>query len=127
MPARRALLVEDDPVNGLVATRLLETSGWRVAWETDGRAALEAFERAAGGPDAFALVVSDLDLPNPDGSGLEGPDLLAALAERPDAPRILVATGDAESEQAGAVRRAGIADVLQKPLTRAMLEDALAR
>ena len=120
-PARHALLVEDDPVNGLVATRLLETSGWRVVWETDGRAALEAFAHAAGGPDAFALVLTDLDLPGMDGAGL-----VAGLARRPDAPRILVATGDTESDKADMARRAGAADVLQKPLTRAVLEDALA-
>ena len=130
-PGRPALLVEDDPVNGLVATRLLETSGWRVVWETGGQAAWETFERAAGGPDAFALVVSDLDLssegPSSEGlPSLDGAELVAAISTRPDAPRILVATGDAASEKAMAVRRAGVADVLQKPLTRAMLEDALA-
>jgi signal transduction histidine kinase/DNA-binding response OmpR family regulator len=58
------LLVEDNEINRLVATGLLERAGHRVCAAASGRAALAALDR-----DAFDLVLMDLNMP--DIGGLE--------------------------------------------------------
>ncbi len=56
------LLVEDNPVNEVLATRVLEKRGHQVTVARNGRAALEALERQA--PD---LVLMDIQMPEMDG------------------------------------------------------------
>ncbi len=58
------LLVEDNEINRLVATGLLERAGHRVCAAASGRAALAALDR-----DTFDLVLMDLNMP--DIGGLE--------------------------------------------------------
>lgn len=61
-PRARILLVEDNPVNQLVATGMLERLGHRVDVAADGRSALAALER-----DEFAAVLMDCQMPDLDG------------------------------------------------------------
>jgi signal transduction histidine kinase/CheY-like chemotaxis protein len=56
------LLVEDNPVNEVLATRLLERRGHQVTVARNGRAALEALKKQA--PD---LVLMDIQMPEMDG------------------------------------------------------------
>jgi signal transduction histidine kinase/CheY-like chemotaxis protein len=56
------LLVEDNPVNEVLATRVLERRGHEVTVARNGRAALEALEKQA--PD---LVLMDVQMPEMDG------------------------------------------------------------
>jgi CheY-like chemotaxis protein len=58
----RILLVEDNPVNEVLATRVLERRGHAVTVARNGRAALAALERQA--PD---LVLMDVQMPEMDG------------------------------------------------------------
>lgn len=60
--ARRILVVEDNPVNQLVASGLLEALGYHVDVADDGLAALEVL--AGGGYD---LVLMDVQMPRRDG------------------------------------------------------------
>ncbi len=118
---RRVLLAEDDAVNGLVATRLLETEGWTVRWSRDGAEALRIWEDAARAGTPFAVVVTDLDLP-----GLGGAELAVRLSREETPPRIIVLSADTDGADAARLREAGVTDRLTKPLTRAALAEALA-
>jgi two-component system, sensor histidine kinase and response regulator len=56
------LLVEDNPVNQRLATRMLEKRGHRVVLAGNGREALEALEKGS-----FDLVLMDVQMPEMDG------------------------------------------------------------
>jgi two-component system, sensor histidine kinase and response regulator len=56
------LLVEDNPVNQRLATRMLEKRGHRVVLAGNGREALEALEKGS-----FYLVLMDVQMPEMDG------------------------------------------------------------
>jgi two-component system sensor histidine kinase/response regulator len=58
----RVLVVEDNPVNQRLATRLLEKRGHRVVLAANGREAVDAIER-----EAFDLVLMDVQMPEMDG------------------------------------------------------------
>ena len=58
----RCCVAEDNAVNQLLATRLLEKRGHRVTMTMNGREALEALAK-----DRFDLVLMDLQMPEMDG------------------------------------------------------------
>ena len=58
----RILLAEDNAVNQLLASRVLEKHGHRVVTAGNGRAALERLEKAT-----FDLVLMDIQMPEMDG------------------------------------------------------------
>ena len=58
----RVLLVEDNAVNRLLATRLLEKRGHRVVMAANGREALDALEN-----ESYDLVFMDVQMPDIDG------------------------------------------------------------
>jgi CheY-like chemotaxis protein/nitrogen-specific signal transduction histidine kinase len=66
------LVAEDNAVNQLLATRLLEKRGHRVVIATTGREALAALER-----ERFDLVLMDVQMP-----GMDGLEATAALREK---------------------------------------------
>jgi CheY-like chemotaxis protein len=59
---RRILVAEDNPVNQIVAARLLERRGHRVTVVANGREAVAAVER-----ERFDLVLMDVQMPEMDG------------------------------------------------------------
>jgi signal transduction histidine kinase/ligand-binding sensor domain-containing protein/CheY-like chemotaxis protein len=71
----RILLAEDNPVNQLVARRLLEKSGHSVVVASNGREALDAIEQ-----QAFDVVLMDLEMPE-----MSGLDAAATIRRREQA------------------------------------------
>jgi signal transduction histidine kinase/ActR/RegA family two-component response regulator/PAS domain-containing protein len=69
---RRILLVEDNPVNKLLAVRLLEKRGYSVATAGNGHEALQALDR-----ECFDLVLMDVQMP-----GMNGFEATGAIRER---------------------------------------------
>jgi CheY-like chemotaxis protein len=63
--ASRALLVEDEPVVGELLAEFLTLEGYEVDRAMDGREALELVRR-----QAYALIVSDVRMPDIDGPAL---------------------------------------------------------
>ena len=62
LPRLRLLVVEDNPVNGLVARRLLEKQNYAVRTANNGREALEIMQK-----EEFDCVLMDLQMPVLDG------------------------------------------------------------
>ncbi len=59
---KTALVAEDNPVNQIVALKLLERAGWTVTVTANGRAAVDAFR-----PGEFDVILMDIEMPEMDG------------------------------------------------------------
>jgi two-component system NtrC family sensor kinase len=116
--AGRVLVVDDEREIAELVAETLEQDGYEVEAVTGGRAALARLAR--GGID---LVVSDLRMPDVDGTAL-----IEALREREGraVPLILV-TGDALGAGMNEVVRAAGMPVLEKPLDLAALRREVRR
>ena len=120
----RVLLVEDNPVNMMIAAATLAQWGVDVAEAYDGRMAIEAVQDAARAGRPFDLVLMDVQMPV-----LSGHDAAIELRKAwgPDALPIIALTAAAlvgEREQALA---SGMNDFLTKPLDAPKLRQTLAR
>jgi len=117
----RILLAEDNPVNQLLATRLLQAAGYTLVVVGNGREALERISR-----EPFDLVLMDVQMPEMD--GLEAARRLRFREKDSGGHLWVVAvtaqamTGDREECLA-----AGVDDYLAKPFTAAGLEAAVKR
>lgn len=119
----KALLAEDNPVNQLVAVKMLEKLGYAVGVASDGGQAVEAVLQ--GG---YALVVMDCMMPEMDG-------FTAARQIREQEARtgggahlpIIALTASVLSDDREACFQAGMDDFLSKPIRVADLTAALDR
>jgi two-component system, sensor histidine kinase len=116
-PAGQAhvLIVEDNPVNQLVAQGLLQKMGMTVSCVGDGAAAVEAVRSAA-----YDLVLMDMQMPIMD--GLTATRIIRAEG---NAVPIIGLTANAFVSDRDACLAAGMDAFLTKPITRAKLEDTL--
>ncbi len=115
------LVVEDNPVNQLVATGLLEALGVRVEVADDGEAAIEALK----GDHGFALVLMDCRMP-----GIDGFDATRAIrAAEPTGERvpIIAMTASALEGERERCLDAGMDDFLTKPVDPTQLEEVVQR
>ncbi|WP_338746483.1 response regulator [Pseudomonas putida] len=106
----RILLVEDNPVNQLVAKGMLAKLGCQVQLATQGAEALELLER-----DDFDLVLMDCNMPVMD--GYEASRRIRQSGRWPDLP-IVALTANAMPEERERCRAAGMNDYLAKPFRR---------
>ncbi|MQX37396.1 ATP-binding protein [Roseospira navarrensis] len=108
-PGSRLLLAEDTVANRLLIATVLERMGFVVDEVADGRAALEA---VAARPDAYALVIMDMQMPVMDGT--EATRAIRALPGDP--PPVIGLTADAVRENRARYMAAGLVDLLTKPV-----------
>jgi len=106
----RVLVVEDNPTNRLIATRMLEQLGATVETADDGLRGVEAAGRAA-----FDLIFMDVQMPVMD--GVEATRRIRAMPEPVRSTPILAMTANAMSHQAEAYLAAGMNGVVAKPLS----------
>jgi two-component system, cell cycle sensor histidine kinase and response regulator CckA len=113
------LLVEDDPAVRRVFARILAGEGYRVLEAPNGESAIQLVEIAQ---PPIALLVTDVVLP-----GMSGQELARRITERvPRLPTLFVSGYGAED----VARRGKLpqgSSLLDKPLTRACLLDAVRR
>ena len=111
------LLVDDQPDVRRIASRILESLGYRVIEASDGPSALEALEFA----DHVDLLFTDVVMPG----GLNGAELASEARNRVPGLKILFATGYS-GEKSAVAEAAGIdALVLAKPYRRADVAEAI--
>ncbi|RON01044.1 hybrid sensor histidine kinase/response regulator [Pseudomonas brassicacearum] len=112
MPLRRAriLLVEDNPVNQLVAKGMLSKLGCNVVVAAHGAEALDQLELKQ-----FDLVLMDCNMPVMD--GYEASRQIRHSGRWPDLP-IVALTANAMPEERERCRAAGMSDYLAKPFRR---------
>jgi PAS domain S-box-containing protein len=116
----RVLLVEDDPVNRIVATALLRRMGIEPAVASNGKDAVEAF---AGQP--LDLVLMDVQMPVLD--GLEATAAIRALEGGERHVPIVALTAHATKEDRDRSLAAGMDDYLTKPIRADDLARAVER
>ncbi len=106
----RILLVEDNPVNQLVAKGMLAKLGCQVQLATQGAEALELLEQ-----NEFDLVLMDCNMPVMD--GYEASRRIRQSGRWPHLP-IIALTANAMPEERERCRAAGMSDYLAKPFRR---------
>jgi signal transduction histidine kinase/CheY-like chemotaxis protein len=106
----RVLLVEDNPVNQLVAKGMLAKLGCQVLVAGHGGEALDLLER-----EAVDLVLMDCNMPVMD--GYEASRRIRRNGRWPDLP-IVALTANALSDERERCRAAGMSDYLAKPFRR---------
>jgi signal transduction histidine kinase/CheY-like chemotaxis protein len=114
---KSVLVVDDNPVNLLVARGLVERAGYSVKVARNGREAVDAVAH-----EDFALVLMDCQMPEMD--GLEATRRIRSSSEHPATP-IVALTASGLPEELDACRRAGMDDCLVKPVSLAMVQRAL--
>ncbi len=115
----RVLLAEDNPVNQMVAVKMLERLGCRVDVAADGQEAVEMSER-------FPYDVIFMDVQMPIFDGLEA---TRRIRLRPDGAkvRIVAMTANAMDGDRELCLAAGMDDYVSKPITVQALEVALSK
>ncbi len=110
----RILLAEDNPVNQVVATRLLEKQGHEVVAVGNGREAV-----AAAQTQSFDLALVDLQMPEMD--GLQAVALIRQQEENTGNPRLPIIALTAHAMQGDRERclAAGMDGYITKPINRA--------
>jgi signal transduction histidine kinase/ActR/RegA family two-component response regulator len=117
----RVLLAEDNPVNQIVAVKMLESWGHSAVIAPDGMAAIREYESAR-----FDVVLMDVHMP--DLSGLEATRRIRALESVLGVRTPVVAmTASAMKEDRQACLEAGMDDYLSKPVAMAELKKILDR
>ena len=116
----RILVVEDNPTNRMIATKLLEQLGASVETAADGLLGVEAAARGS-----FDLILMDVQMPGID--GLEASRRIRALGGPVAATPIVALTANVLSHQRQAYLEAGMDGVVAKPISPAALLSEIAR
>lgn len=113
----RILLAEDNPINQMVALRLLESLGFRADVVENGLEAVEAVQRRP-----YDVVLMDVMMPVMD--GLEATRRIRQ-ANLPRSPRIIAVTANALASDRHRCLEAGMDEHIPKPLRVEVLASAL--
>lgn len=116
----RVLLVEDNPTNRLVISKILEALGVRVDTAEDGA---EGVRLAAQG--GYDLVLMDIQMPGMD--GLEATRRIRALDGPCNATPIVAVTANVLADQRSSYADAGIDGVVSKPVSAGALMAEICR
>lgn len=114
------LIVEDDAVNRMVCSRMLQQLGATYETAHNGQEALEALRTGQ-----FTLVLMDCQMPVMD--GFEATRCIRALPAPTGATPVIALTAQALAGDREACLQAGMDDYLTKPISRAALAAALKR
>jgi CheY-like chemotaxis protein/HPt (histidine-containing phosphotransfer) domain-containing protein len=116
----RILLAEDNPVNRIVAARLLERLGYTADAASNGREVLERLEKKP-----YDVVLMDVQMPELD--GLETSREICARWPAGERPHLVAMTAEAMEGDREKCLAAGMEDYLVKPVTLDQLAGALTR
>jgi CheY-like chemotaxis protein len=113
----RALVVEDNPVNSLLAVKLLERLGFECHTAESGHGALQRFSEVP-----YSVIFMDCQMPEMD--GYEASAAIRGLASGGTVP-IVAVTAHAVAEDRERCMAAGMSAYLSKPITLECLRQVL--
>ncbi|MCB1023699.1 MAG: response regulator [Acidobacteria bacterium] len=117
-PDLNVLVVEDNPINLIVTTKMLEQLGISAATAENGLEAIKMAEK-----NDFDLILMDCQMPEMD--GFEATRRILAEIERK--PRIFALTASTSHSEREKCKAAGMIDHVSKPFTKRDLSAALGR
>jgi len=120
----RVLMVEDNPVNMMIAVAMLEQWGIEVTQATDGRMALDAVDLASREGRRFDAVLMDVQMPRM--GGHEATRELRKRFSADELPIIALTAAALVSEREQALA-AGMNEFLTKPIDAMKLRDTLSQ
>jgi signal transduction histidine kinase/CheY-like chemotaxis protein len=111
-PRRKVLIVDDDPVSGLISMAALQRAGWIALHVTSGELAIVEATEAGGRP---AVVLMDFDMPGI--GGLEATRAIRRWESEQRAPRVPVLglSGRSTPADRAEALAAGMDDMMVKP------------
>ena len=118
----RVLMVEDNPVNMMIAVAMLEQWGVEVTQAMDGRMAIDAVDLAARQGRLFDAVLMDVQMPQM--SGHEAARELRKRFDRGELPIIALTAAALVSEREQAMA-SGMNEFLTKPIDANRLKETL--
>lgn len=116
----RVLVVEDDPTNYKLTTKILDRYGLSAHWARNGREAVDLMHQ-----EGYDLIFMDLQMPELDGIGASY-EIREGFSVA-DQPYIIALTANAMGETRDACRDAGMDDFITKPVTMEAIKLALQR
>jgi signal transduction histidine kinase/ActR/RegA family two-component response regulator len=120
----RVLMVEDNPVNMMIAVAMLEQWGMEVTQATDGRMALDAVDLASREGRRFDAVLMDVQMPRM--GGHEATRELRKRFSADELPIIALTAAALVSEREQALA-AGMNEFLTKPIDAMKLRETLSQ
>jgi DNA-binding response OmpR family regulator len=114
--SRRVLIIDDEANVRRMMRLALESEGYEVEDAADGRTGLELFADGS----RFDAVVLDQKMP-----GMDGIETLRLIQKKAPGATVIMVTAFGSIELAVDAMKAGARDFLKKPLTPALLRDAL--
>lgn len=122
-PGLSVLLVDDNSTNRRILTDVLCRWGMKPVSAANGLEALSLVRRAFEANDPFALIITDVHMPEMD--GFEFAERLKDSPYRAGAIVLMVTSGERPGDIARA-RRSGVANYLLKPVRTRELKDVIA-
>jgi CheY-like chemotaxis protein/anti-sigma regulatory factor (Ser/Thr protein kinase) len=119
LPSLSILVVEDHPINQMLASRMLEKWGHRVSLAENGQ---EALDRLSAHSESFDLILMDMQMPVM--GGLEATVKIRQMPPFRDLP-IVAMTANAMLGDREMCLEAGMNDYLSKPILAKDLEEKL--
>jgi signal transduction histidine kinase/ActR/RegA family two-component response regulator len=107
----RILLVEDNPINQKLATRLLSKAGYQVKVANNG---IEAVDLYTAAPDQFDIIFMDVQMPEMDGKAATRAIRSRGFAQIP----IIAMTAQAMKGDRESCLESGMNDYISKPIKR---------
>ncbi|MEN9529161.1 MAG: hypothetical protein RI932_1034 [Pseudomonadota bacterium] len=122
---KQILIVEDDPINQIVATRFIEAEGYKAKVVENGMRALEELEKHG---DEFDLVFMDYFMPVMDGCEVTKRFRSQEQASKPSKHLPIIGlTASVLAVDHLRCRQAGMDDVLLKPIERNALREVISK
>lgn len=113
------LIVDDDLDLRQILERLLTIKGYQVSSAGNGKSAIAIIDR-----QPIDLVITDIIMPD-----MDGLELISALRQRPDPPRIIAISGGSGRLDSGYLLRMArsmkVDKLLEKPLAIATIDAAI--
>ncbi len=119
----RVLVMDDQEMIRDAAAAIIQDLGFDVVCVADGRAAISAYQQAAGEGRPFCAVIMDLTV----SGGMGGHEALRELLRFDPTVKAIVSSGYHDDPIMAKFRQHGFQDVIIKPYNQAELSSALAR